>query len=60
MFGSIHELAELRLDRVQALRIERLFISGWRSIHRASEKSRQSEGDREKCLLHGHYPLCPF
>src|SRR5271169_1907725 len=53
---EFHELAELRLDRVQSLRIQRLLIPGWRSGHGACGKCRQSEGGREKHLLHDHYP----
>jgi hypothetical protein len=54
---QIDELAELRLDRAQGLHIQRLLIDGRRSGHRACGKDRQSEGGREKRLLHGHYPL---
>src|SRR5271169_4690260 len=54
---QFHELAELRLDRVQRLRIQRLLRIGWRSGHGACRKSRQSEGGRENHLLHDHYPL---
>jgi hypothetical protein len=36
---QFHELAELRLDRVQSLRIQGLLITGWRGGHGACEKS---------------------
>src|SRR5437899_12889661 len=56
---QFHELAELRPDCVQSLRIQRLLITGWRSGHGACGKRRQSEGGETR-LCRRLWPPAPI